>query len=401
MKPVERIDVVHDTGLHQMPLGSVTEVNKTYYFAWSEAALDANLAFSPIRMPLTREVIACPKEPFNGLPGLLADSLPDGWGRLLVDRSLSARGIDPATAGPLERLALVGSKGPGALTFYPAHTLDTEKQPLDLDHVAESISQIHAEAGPELLDLLLENGGSSGGARPKINVWLHPETLELKPFSHNAPKDFEAWLIKFPASTDPPDVGLMEFGYSLLAQRAGIEMAACRIIETPRGRRLFATQRFDRKHEERIHMLSLAGLLHDNFRFSALDYGHVMDAAFKLEHHVRAYEKILRIAAFNVFTHNRDDHSKNLSFLMSSDGQWRLAPAYDLTWSSTAHGQHSLTVGGEGRKPGRKHLLELAEHFGVKRGAEIIEEVASAANYWPELKQELGISGYKLPVIDW
>ena len=170
-------------------------------------------------------------------------------------------------------------------------------------------------------------------------------------------------------------------------------MAESRLFTGKSGQQYFGTRRFDRPGEDhRLHAHSLAGLFHDNFRLPALDYGHAMDAAFQLEHSVAAYKKVLRIAAFNVFAHNRDDHSNNLSFLMDGKGNWQLSPAYDLTFSRPAHGEHSLTVAGEGRRPGRSHLLKLAEHFAVGNASELIDEVWEAAQSLPQRLERLGVS---------
>ncbi|MCW3804970.1 type II toxin-antitoxin system HipA family toxin, partial [Plebeiibacterium marinum] len=154
----------------------------------------------------------------------------------------------------------------------------------------------------------------------------------------------------------------------------------------------FGTKRFDRIKEKRIHMHTASGLMHDNFRMSTMDYGHLMDCAFQLEKHVKAYEKVLRLAAFNVFAHNRDDHSKNFSFLMDVKGNWSFAPVYDLTFSNSAYGFHSTMVAGESKNPGRKHLLELGLHFGIKKPELILEEVQDAVSHWDSIAKECGVS---------
>jgi serine/threonine-protein kinase HipA len=177
-----------------------------------------------------------------------------------------------------------------------------------------------------------------------------------------------------------------------MALAAGLEMAESRLFTTASGKQYFGTERFDRNHNKRLHMHSASGLLHDNFRYSNLDYGHIMDSAFSLENHVDAYNKVLRLAAFNVYSHNRDDHSKNMSFLMDENGNWQLAPAYDLTFSSSSHGLHSTMVAGESKNPGRKHLIELAEVFSVKKPKVIIDQVQRVLSKWHDYASECGVS---------
>jgi len=202
------------------------------------------------------------------------------------------------------------------------------------------------------------------------------------------PLGFEHWLIKFPTSIDPKDVAKTEMAYHRMALAAGLEMTECQLFKSKSGQVFFGTKRFDRNGNDRLHLHSAAGLLHDNFRLTNIDYGHVMDAAFRLEKDARVYEKVLRLAAFNVFAHNRDDHSKNISFLMDATGAWRLAPAYDLTFSQSSHGYHSMTVAGESKQPGSEQILELAKSFSVKKPARMIDEVRTAIAQWPEYAAE-------------
>ena len=176
-----------------------------------------------------------------------------------------------------------------------------------------------------------------------------------------------------------------------MALKAGLEMSECKLFTGQSGQTYFGTKRFDRAHGKRMHMHTASGLMHDNFRMSTMDYGHLMDCAFQLEKHVKAYEKVLRLAAFNVFAHNRDDHSKNFSFLMDANGQWNLAPAYDLTFSNSAYGFHSTMVAGESKSPGKKHLLNLATHFGIKKPELILDEVREAICSWFSIAKECDV----------
>ncbi|WP_430815918.1 type II toxin-antitoxin system HipA family toxin [Carboxylicivirga sp. RSCT41] len=244
----------------------------------------------------------------------------------------------------------------------------------------------------DLLDELFAIGGSSGGARPKILVGYNKTTSELIHGSQELPEGYEDWIIKFPSSVDNPEIATIEYAYYKMALTAGMEMSESQLFSGKSGQPYFGTKRFDRIQGQRLHMHTACGMMHDNFRMSTMDYGHLMDCAFQLERHVHAYEKVLRLAVFNVFAHNRDDHSKNFAFLMDGQGKWQLAPAYDLTFSNSAYGFHSTMVAGESKNPGKEHLLKLADTFKVKKAKFIIEEVQEAINQWDNIAKDCGVS---------
>jgi serine/threonine-protein kinase HipA len=277
----------------------------------------------------------------------------------------------------------VGSNGAGALKYKPE--IIDEKQKLfglELDAIAIASHQILTGTSVEILDELYLLGGSSGGARPKILVGYNPNTQHIIGSIKDLPAGYEHWLIKFPSSSDWQDIANIEYAYYKMAIDAGIEMSDCKLFKGKSGKVYFGTKRFDRIGNKRLHMHSAAGIMHDNFRLSNLDYGHIMDCAFKLERDVKVYEKVLRIAAFNVFAHNRDDHSKNISLLMDEHGNWKLAPAYDITFSSSSHGMHSIMVSGESANPTKQHLLELANYFKIKNAEKIIDQVQATIYNW-------------------
>lgn len=374
-------------------VGELVLSDSKIYFRYNADFLKNGLNLSPIKLPFTNDILSADKEPFDGLFGVFNDSLPDGWGRLLLDRSLASKGIDIARMTPLDRLAFVGSTGMGALTYKPEiePAEDTGVIP-ELDILAYEMNQILQGTSSDIIEELFILGGSSGGARPKVFVGYNPHSNELTHGFNNLPDGYEDWIIKFPSSSDNPEIARIEFAYHKMALQAGIRMSKCRLFEGKSGRVYFGTKRFDRDSGKRLHTHTASGLMHDNFRMSTMDYGHLMDCAFRLEKHVNAYEKVFRLAAFNVYSHNRDDHSKNFSFLMNAKGEWQFAPAYDLTFSNSAYGFHSTMIAGESRNPGRKDLLKLADHFGLKKADLIIEEVQDAINQWPSIAKECGIS---------
>lgn len=367
----------------EIEVGELVRSDKGVFFKYYPDFISLGIEISPLKMSLSDKVLSAGFAPFNGLFGVFNDSLPDGWGRLLLDRILMSKGVSLQDVSPLDRLAYIGSNGMGALNYKPKIDLNKSKKiKIDLDIISNETSKVIEGSSKDVMDKLYDLGGFSGGARPKIFVGYNPNTDRLIPEKEILPEGYEHWIIKFPSSADLPDTANIEFSYYKMALDAGIEMSNCILFEGLSGKHYFGTKRFDRIGNKRFHMHSASGLLHDNFRLSNMDYGHLMDCAFTLENSAKAYEKVLRLATFNVFAHNLDDHSKNFSFLMDSLGKWKFAPAYDLTFSTSAHGWHSTMVAGESKAPTIKHLMELAEVFSVKNADKIIEQVKSVVANW-------------------
>lgn len=392
MKPIKKIVVSIQLDAEAMEVGELVSNDRLLYFKFYPSFVKTGLEISPLKLKLNADINKANELPFEGLFGVFADSLPDGWGKLLLDKTLAARGIAISDLTPLDRLAYIGSQGMGALMYKPEMSIENADEfKMELDEIAKATKQIIAGTATEVLDELFKLGGSSGGARPKILVGYHPITQHIIPAEKVLPPPYEHWLIKFPASSDSVDIANIEYAYYKMAIDAGIEMSDCRLFEGKSGNTYFGTKRFDRQGNNRLHLHSAAGMMHDNFRLSSLDYGHLMDCAFQLERDVKAYEKVLRLAAFNVFANNRDDHSKNFSFLMDAKGKWRLAPAYDLTFSYSGHGMHSTMVAGESAKPNRTHLMKLATYFNVKNANVLIDEVQNAVNNWKKYAALYGV----------
>jgi serine/threonine-protein kinase HipA len=393
MENVKKIIVSFHFNESEIEIGELVSEGRDIYFKYYSDFIRKGLEISPIKLKLNTEINKANVLPFDGLFGVFADSLPDGWGKLLLDRALTAKGIDINSLSMLDRLAYVGNKGMGALTYKPEIDAENYKKfDFELDEIAKATNHLLSGTASDILDELYILGGSSGGARPKILVGYNPITNHIIGDSNDLPEDYEHWIIKFPSSSDWPDIAKIEFAYYKMALDAGIEMSDCRLFKSKSGQVFFGTKRFDRIGNNRLHMHSAAGMMHDNFRLSSLDYGHVMDCAFILERDARAYEKILRLAAFNVFAHNRDDHSKNISFLMDSIGKWKVAPAYDLTFSSSGHGMHSTMVNGESANPTKKHLMELANYFKIKNANQIIDQVQVVIHNWKFYSKQSDVS---------
>jgi serine/threonine-protein kinase HipA len=324
-------------------------------FEYSKEWLNEGFSISPFSLPLEQRVFIPKIEPFDGLFGVFADSLPDGWGRLLVDRLLLNNHIDPAEIDSLQRLAIVGSAGMGALTYEPQYSFELAKPVFDLDKIALECANILTREHSDDLDLLFYLGGSSGGARPKILTTV----------------DGVDWIIKFPSSLDGKEIGKQEYLYSVCAKECGINMEETRLFPSNQCSGYFGTRRFDRRtdasgNRKRIHMLSVSGILETSHRIPNLDYNTLMKLTLELTKDFSEVEKLYRLMCFNVFAHNRDDHSKNFSYLYEDEtGRWFLSPAYDLTYSTSIGGEHATCVNGNGKDPGLPDLLAVAKNIGM------------------------------------
>ena len=326
-------------------------------FQYSEEWIENGFPISPFSLPLKKQVFVPTKDYFDGLFGVFADSLPDNWGRLLLDRLLRAHKQNPDKLTVLDRLAIVGKSGMGALTYYPEKKIDEQYGDVDLDELAEQCRKILNTEYSDRLDELYRLGGTSGGARPKIMTTVNGEE----------------WIIKFPAHVDGENAGKMEYDYSCCAKKCGIIMSETRLFPSEKCEGYFGIKRFDRISDKngikRIHMLTAAALLELDFEQPSLDYHSLMKLTKIL---TRDNEKDMRERfrrmCFNVFAHNRDDHSKNFTYLYDDEkDRWSLSPAYDLTYSNTYYGEHTTTVDGNGRNPGRKELLTVGIAAGMKK----------------------------------
>ena len=348
--------------MNQRHVGTLAETrDHLIAFAYSNEWIESGSSISPISLPLRKEVFL-PKNhyTFDGLFGVFSDSLPDGWGRLLVDRLLLKNHIDPAGISPLTRLAIVGNTGMGALEYHPSSSMMAETTGMSLDELAKECKKMFDTEHSEYLDELFRMGGSSGGARPKINYKM----------------DGEEWIIKFPSSIDRPNIGKEEYDYSLCAKKCRLSIADTRLLPSNFCEGFFAVKRFDREYGKKIHMISVSGLLETSHRIPNLDYNILMQLTLKLTNNYKEIEKLFRLMCFNVFAHNRDDHSKNFSFLYK-DNHWELSPAYDLTYSNSIGGEHATTINGNGKNPGMTDILNVARHIKLdeQKARHIAEEI--------------------------
>ncbi|MDY6961338.1 type II toxin-antitoxin system HipA family toxin [Pseudorhizobium marinum] len=397
-RPVQRMSVVLDLEGNEKKLGTLAWSGKERraYFEYTAEFLAAPLLVSPFHMMAAPGLFAAARDPFDGLHGLFNDSLPDGWGRLLLDRRLQRAGIDYNQLTPIDRLSAVGRTGMGALTYIP-DLPDNQKQPneADLDWFADQVKLVQTETDVADIDSLQGAQGGSAGARPKIMIGFNQaDNVCVLDYGQPLHAGFERWMVKGPSPEDPPEIGAEEKAYALMAVAAGLQMADTQLFHTRKGRRLFATKRFDRTPAGRLHMHTASGLLNASHREPSLDYEKLHKLTHMMTRDATEVLKMFRNMVFNVYAKNRDDHAKNHAFLMDGDGRWFLAPAYDLTFSSGPGGEHSTAIGGEGKAPGMPHLLSVSRGASISDNdaKDVIEQVRTAIGRWPEFAEKVGLS---------
>ncbi len=266
---------------------------------------------------------------------------------------------------------------------------------LDLDWLAEQAELVEMDSPAADIERLQAAQGGSGGARPKVVVGFNPTSgLSVADRAGGPPEGYEPWIVKFRSDQDPREIGAEEYAYSLMARAAGIEMPPTRLLKGDSGASYFAVRRFDRTPEGPLHMHTLSGLLHADHRAPAVDYATLLKATRLLTRDERHVETMVRRMMLNVLARNRDDHSKNHAFLMDREGHWAPSPAYDLTFSSGPGGEHNMAVAGEGRNPGRSHLMIEARAAGLTaaRAEQIFDAVKVAIEGWQDFAEEAGLS---------
>ena len=352
MKTAKKLDVYY----HGRLVGTLAETpDKRIAFQYSTEWQKTGFSISPFSLPLRNDVFI-PNERsidrFNGLFGVFADSLPDSWGGLLLDRYLQSIEINRGDITTLDRLAYIGKSGMGALEYLPSKEADYDLDNIGLDYdvIAKECENLMSARYSYQLDMLYKLGGSSGGTRPKVNI----------------KEDNKEWIVKFPAKTDPDISGRREYDYSLCAKDCGIVMTETGLKPSSVCAGYFKTVRFDRVQGEKIFTITFAALLEADFRSPCCDYETYLKMVRVLTKDNDSDKKqMFKTMCFNVLTHNRDDHTKNFSFLYTDMNGWRLAPAYDLTYSDTYWGEHTTSVGGKGKDITKKDLIKLGVGAGL------------------------------------
>jgi serine/threonine-protein kinase HipA len=392
-----RVAAIFGTG-SALPVGRLALDRGVTVLEYSAEFIASGLTLNPI-LPAPARGLIRPKTPshFGGLHGFLADSLPDAWGTLLLKRRAEEQGIPYSSLTVLDRLAIIGKRGGGALIYEP-ETARARGGSIDLDALSPEVDKLIAGQETSALAELQELGGPSGGARPKVLVAINQEGSLVAPGDGALPPGYEAWLVKFRSRNhDFEDIGPLEAAYADMAREAGLDVSITRLIPSAGGGPgYFATKRFDRlPRDGRVHFISVAGMLDTDWEVPTIDYNELM----KLGRHVtkshEAVERLFTRMSFNVLAHNRDDHAKQHGFLMNEKGEWALAPAYDLTHSRGPGGEHYLAVKGRSGDDITIDLMtRLGEEHGVSKAtySAIIERTADAVSRFEEFAQRYDVS---------
>jgi len=397
---VTKLDVYIQFSKQVELVGQLILDGRSILFKYSDAYLEVGENLSPNQLKFDDNPQTTKEKPFNGLFGVFADSLPDAWGYLLIKKRLSADRIAIESLNALDHLTFAGKNSMGALQYRPSVELEQEVIEINLDKLNNNISEVLSGKSSVVIDDMFRKGSSPGGARPKIYAGYNPKTDSLISGIANLPEEYEHWIIKFAADVDSKDIANIELAYYKMALDSGIKMSECRVFNSDTGNSYFGTKRFDRVGNDKLHMLSAAGLLHDDYEHSTLDYGNLIFQAKKLTNNAQAAEQMFRRTVFNVLSHNRDDHSKNFAFLMDAGGVWSLAPAYDLTFSSSSQGYHSTACAKNYVDPGRKELLELANALSINKAKVTIDEIKGFIDRWRIYAELSGVSEASIKIIE-
>jgi serine/threonine-protein kinase HipA len=406
--------------IHDTLIGAVTWDAKRELgvFEYSPDFLSSGIEAAPLMMPLGSGRFAfpdLPRDTFKGMPGLLADSLPDKFGNLLIDQWLARQGRTPQSFDPVERLCYLGKRAMGAMEFQPTLLSESPAETLHLDALVQlandalaSRENLHANLDhrPEAMATILRIGTSAGGSRAKAVVSWNPETNEILSGQISPPPGFEAWLLKFDGVSgnrdkelaDPLGFGRIEYAYHLMARAAGITMSDCRLLEE-NGRAHFMTRRFDRTPDGgKLHLQSLCGIAHFDFnQAGAYSYEQAFQVARRLGLPQPDVTELFRRAVFNILSRNQDDHTKNIAFLMDRRGAWRLAPAYDLIYAYNPSGawtsRHQMTLNGKRDAFETKDILAAATHANLRppKAKDVIREVHAAVADWEKYAAAAGV----------
>lgn len=398
--------------LHQADNGMVG-------FQYDEEFFKSNIEISPIKMPLSTATYtfpALPEQTFHGLPGMVADSLPDKFGNIVINRYLESQGRTADSLSVIEKLCYTGKRGMGALEYEPSQELTTINETVDLDALTKLASeilsekeQIHIEKNDNLMAQLMECGSSVGGARAKTLIAWNPETNDIRSGQINAGKGYEYWLLKFDniknnkdkdSRPDDSEYTKVEYAYYLMALDAGIEMSECRLYKE-NGSSHFMTKRFDRKgiKGEKLHMQSLCALAHMDFnspRVYSYEEAFVVMKQLKLPYN--DFVQLFRRMVFNEYAKNYDDHTKNISFLMDKKGVWSLSPAYDITFSyrkdSIWVSAHQMLINGKSDNITKEDMLKVAEKAGIKKSDAVksIEQIINSVSKWKHFAEKSGMT---------
>lgn len=395
-------------------------------FQYDDNFLKSNIEISPVKMPLSAITYLFPalhEQTFHGLPGMIADSLPDKFGNIVINRYLESQGRTSDSLSVIEKLCYTGKRGMGALEYEPSQELTTINETVDLDDLTKLASEIlsekehiHIEKNDNLMAQLMECGSSVGGARAKTLIAWNPETNDIRSGQINAGKGYEYWLLKFDniknnrdkdSTPDDGEYTKVEYAYYLMAIDAGIEMSECRLYKE-NGSAHFMTKRFDRKGTkgEKLHMQSLCALAHMDFNSPRVySYEEAFTVMKQLKLPYSDFIQLFKRMVFNEYAKNYDDHTKNISFLMDKKGSWSLSPAYDITFSYRKDSiwvkAHQMLINGKSDNITKEDMLRVAQKVGIKKSDAVrsIEQVKASVSKWEGFARKADMSEYNIKTI--
>jgi len=376
---MKHLSVIYQGWGEKFHLGDLAETGNTLMFEYTQIALNRGLQISPLKLPLRTEGYQGFPSTQHRLPGAIADALPDGWGMLLIDRLFKKHPHEPPTA--LDRLAFIQNRAMGALSFEPGANATLTTVDVDLLKLAQESQLVMSDReSTEALRELALMGGSPHGARPKVLLNYAPQTGRVYG-SENA--QGTPWLFKFPAQNEHKEVTEIESLYAELARAVGLEMPDVVAIDLSAHLSAFGIHRFDRERGMRVPMLTVAGAMDLNFReLGVLDYNNLLRITRAVTRDEREVKIMFERCAFNVVFNNRDDHAKNFSYRLGSDGNWRVAPCYDLTFNRGPGHEHQMDIAGEAKTPRRENLMRLASLAGIPKAfaENTIDRIADVAS---------------------
>lgn len=396
---VRKLDVFRCLGEgSQVAVGTLAQNATGVYFQYDSGYLARHASLSPFKLAFNPELHQAPAEPHLGLHGVFADSLPDGWGMLLMDRVFRQRGIAPQQITAMDRLAYIGERGMGALSYYPSMGPEnnSDRQWLDLDHLGKEAQAIY-DGETELVLAELARAGGSGGARPKAQIYFNPDVPAHASTQHQP--GLQPWLVKFTSRNLPlqHEESLCEAAYLQMATNAGIKVPEWKLINvhaTKNAIAWLALKRFDCTPAGRFHMHSACGLMDASFRVPSMDYTDLIKITQNLCKSVAAGQEVFARALFNLFGFNQDDHTKNWAYLMDDNGNWNLSPAYDVTFSPNANNEHMMAFNGYGKTPPLAVIQQLAKvaNFSDWNAAkEVVQKMLDTFSDWQSIATDLGV----------
>jgi len=397
-------------------------------FEFNPGFVDKRWDLAPLMMPVhdaleSNYIFSFPglqKETYNGLPGLLADSLPDKYGNRLIEEWLAREGRDPGSFNPVERLCYTGKRGMGALEYEPASKLfDDSSKSIEIAKLVQLSkdiltkkrnlqTNIHSKTDTGLLDII-QVGTSAGGARAKAIIAYNEKTGDVRSGQLDDLKGYDYWIIKFDGVTnkqlgDPEGYGNIEYAYYLMATDCGINMTASRILKE-NNRTHFMTKRFDREGANKMHLQTLCAVAHFDYNDpAAYSYEQAFQVMRQLKLPYTDAEELFRRMCFNVVARNQDDHTKNISFLMDKSGTWKLSPAYDITYAYDPANKwmkdHQMSINGKRRDISKSDIVELAKRMNIKKPAEVLEKTIDTVRNWSEYANRARVRAEQIQAIE-